>query len=216
MNYLFLGDDALTKNQKIIELKEKHLNASSSLFDYEVLHAQKLDPDDLIKALLALPAASPSRFVLIRQGHKLTERHLEILLEFWQKDSPQAAVVLDSDELELKSSLLNAVKPFVKIFKFSRQEPLKVFAVTDALSARNTTAALQNLYLLFAQDVHPLYIMGPLVWFWGRQRSRISSERFRQGLRALQNADGNIKRSRMEPEHAVEKVVVELGELLGK
>ena len=43
---------------------------------------------------------------------------------------------------------------------------------------------------------------------------RYGKERFERGLKALEEADLNIKRSRLEPRYAVEKLVVELGLLL--
>ena len=83
-----------------------------------------------------------------------------------------------------------------------------------AAERSRASEALQILANLYAQDVHPLQIMGGLVWFWGKQRQKISTERFKKGLAALHKADLNVKRSRLKPEYAVEKVVVELSGLL--
>ncbi len=63
-------------------------------------------------------------------------------------------------------------------------------------------------------NVHPLQIMGALVWYWGKEGKACGKERFERGLKALEEADLNIKRSRLEPQYAVEKLVVELGLLL--
>ena len=56
--------------------------------------------------------------------------------------------------------------------------------------------------------------MGALVWFWGKSQDRMPGERFRKGLLVLQEADVNIKRSRLKPEYAVEVAVIKLMRLL--
>ncbi|MBZ0166329.1 MAG: hypothetical protein K8I00_05930, partial [Candidatus Omnitrophica bacterium] len=66
------------------------------------------------------------------------------------------------------------------------------------------------LAVLLRDGTHPLQIMGGLVWIWGRLKNRISADNFQQGLRELQAADLNIKRSRLHPEHAVEILVTKL------
>ena len=62
---------------------------------------------------------------------------------------------------------------------------------------------------------HPWYtrtlqLMGGLVWFWGKLKQRISAEKFKKGLLHLQEADLNIKRSRIKAEYALEVLVVKL------
>ena len=61
--------------------------------------------------------------------------------------------------------------------------------------------------------------IGGLYWlrgksFTGKEGKTLGKERFERGLKALEEADLNIKRSRLNPQHAVEKAVVELGLLL--
>ena len=50
--------------------------------------------------------------------------------------------------------------------------------------------------------------MGGLVWSWGKARSFARRENFQKGLVALQEADLNIKRSRLAPQQALEVLVV--------
>ena len=76
-----------------------------------------------------------------------------------------------------------------------------------AMSSRNAGEALKILDELLESNVHPLQIMGGLVWYWGKERERLSPQSFYKGLTALEEADLNIKRSRLKPEHAVEKVL---------
>ena len=65
----------------------------------------------------------------------------------------------------------------------------------------------------YNQGMYPLQMMGALVWYWGKEGRALGPQRFERGLKALEEADLNIKRSRLLPEYAIEKLVVELVEL---
>jgi DNA polymerase III delta subunit len=54
------------------------------------------------------------------------------------------------------------------------------------------------------------------VWYWGKEGRMLAKTKFERGLQALEEADLNIKRSRLNPEYAVEKLVVELMSLAGR
>ena len=85
--------------------------------------------------------------------------------------------------------------------------------MTKKMTSGNGAEALQILNRLYDDGAHPLQIMGGMVWAWGNERSRVSAENFEKGLRELQDADLNIKRSRLNPEQAVEILVVKLASL---
>jgi len=214
MTYLLIGPDLPKKDAKIAELKAKIFSDPAAIaFDYEVLYAHKLDSDTLKKSLLSLPHLAPKRLVVVHQGERLKDHNLEIVLDFL-KDQPQTTVlVLEYDELDVKSALFNKLKPLTEVTFFGGGKTLNVFDMTRAISSRNGAQALQILHELLDNDTHPLQIMGGLVWFWGKERDRLNSQRFHKGLEVLEEGDLNIKRSRLKPEHAIEKVVVELSSL---
>ena len=69
------------------------------------------------------------------------------------------------------------------------------------------------LHGFYNQGMYPLQMMGALVWYWGKEGKALGPQRFEKGLKALEEADLNIKRSRFLPEYALEKLIVELVEL---
>jgi DNA polymerase III delta subunit len=228
MTYLFIGPDLPKKDAKIAELKDKLFGDPSALaFDYETLYAHKLDPDTLKKSLLALPHIAPKRLVVLRQCERLRARSLEsdenqpapknrnldILLEFLNDQPKTTVLVLDFEELDLKGALFGKLKPLTEVSFFGNGRSLNVFDMTRAISGRNAAEALKILYQLLDDNIHPLQIMGGLVWYWGKERDHLNPKRFQQGLMVLEEADLNIKRSRLKPEYAIEKVVVELAGL---
>ncbi len=216
MIYLLIGHDLLKKDAKIAEIKNKLFKDPSVLsFDYESLHAHKLDHDDLTKSLLTLPHLAPQRLIVLRQCERLHERNRATILEFLSQRSKTTVLVLDFDELDVKSALFGRLKPLTETTFFGSKKTLNVFDMTRAISSSNAAEALKILYELLGNNTHPLQIMGGLVWYWGKERERLSTQSFHKGLSVLEEADLNIKRSRLKPEYAVEKVVVELAMLRG-
>ena len=211
MTYLFLGEDSPAKDHKIAELKKKILpNSQSFQFDYETLHAAKLEGPNLKKALMNLPALAPRRLVVIRECHRLSAQNQDILVQFLEKAYDHAIILLDSPEWDHKNSFVKKIRRMVEILEFSTAKKLDVFDLTRAIDSRKETEALKILDQLLAGGIHPLQILGALVWFWKKSRGRFAGNEFEKGLLALQEADLNIKRSRLKPEYAMEVLVVKL------
>jgi len=216
MTYLFLGEDNEAKDAKILELKNKILTSfEARQFDFDLLHGFKLEPDVLKKAFLALPVVAPKRLIVLRQINRLTEHNQKIVLEFLAQKLENIYLILEADIAEAEEGFLRKVKPFVKVVLFGRGKEVNVFDMTDHISLKNASGALKILNELLEKGTYPLQIMGGLVWYWGRVRLKISQTSFQKGLQALEETDLNIKRSRLDPQHALEKLVVELVVLQG-
>ena len=123
-------------------------------------------------------------------------------------------MILDSDDDDLGDAFLGKCAKLAEVTSFSKAAPPNVFDVTNALSRRQTMDALGLLTDLLKDGMQPVQVMGVLVWIWGKSRPRLSPQKFKEGLLALEEADLNIKRSRLKPDHALEVVVVKLGSLL--
>ena len=215
MIYLLLGEDSLAKDQKIAELKTKTLCSTEAVeFDCIVLHAAKLDAHEFKKVLFELPAVAAQRFIVLRTVQKLSAQNKKIFLEFLERQPSHAVVVLDSDEAGGKDEFLSQVSAQARVLHFQTRARQNVFDMTRAMSACNPTQALKILDDLLFDGNHPLQIMGGVVWFWGKTKQRLTKDTFKKGLLELQEADLNIKRSRLKAEHALEIVVVKLCSLL--
>lgn len=216
MIYLFWGEDRAAKEKRIIEIKKKNLTSADALkFDYDLHHGLKLDPVVLKKTLLSLPAISKRRLILIRAVEKLSTQNKKIILDFIQTKSRYAVLILDLDEALPKNNFFNKVTKVAEAVCFGRGVPKEnVFDMTRAMEGRDSSGALKILNQLLNEGNHPLQIMGGLVWFWGKSKNRLSGDQFKKGLQVLQEADLNIKRSRLKPEHAVEIAVTKMSLLL--
>jgi len=211
MIYLFFGQDYSAKDQKIREIKNKYLISDQAQhYDFDQLDGSKLSAEDLKKSLITLPVILKQRILLIRKIEKLTDQNKEILLTWINEKKAHGVLLLDSDAAELKNAFFKEISLSAQLFSFSLGKKQNVFDMTRAIGSRNGTEALRILNELMEEGDHPLQIMGGLVWFWGKQKSVVSSDKFLKGLKFLQEADLNIKRSRLKPEYAVEMAVVKL------
>ncbi len=210
MHYLFVGEDAFEKDAKIEELKRSFFSSpQASQFDYEVLHAHKLQTADLRKALLALPALSSKRLVVIRNCQKLSPSNKKVIVNFLG-ESVDCEIVLDYFSFDWKSRFFENIRPYVKVFRFGEGEAVNTFRLLDVIMAGQKGKAVEVLSRLLSQGEHPLQVLGGMVALWRRKKNWMPYQRFEEGLRILQEADLNIKRSRMRPEYALEMAVVKL------
>ena len=214
MIYLIVGENTLAKDQKIADLKKKLISPDAVLFDYEVLDSHKLDPDDLKKALLALPVIAPKRLIVLHHINKLSSRPKDIILEFAQSKSNSPELILEEIDLDARQSFNKEITSLSQFLQFPLEPKKNVFDMTKAMSGRQPVDALKILEDLLDAQEPPLKILGALVWFWGKSKERLSSEKFQKGLRALLQTDMNIKRTRLEPQHALEILVIKLTSLI--
>jgi len=215
MIYLLLGKNVFAKDAKINEIKQKILlNKEALKFDYEVCHATKCDAADLKKALMALPALAKKRVFLIRSAHKLNQQNKDILLGFIQQKLSHLELILDAQAPDLRTKFWGQIARTAKTFEFGAIEEQNVFDVTRAMSRRNPKDALKILSGLLAEGIHPLKIMGGLIWFWGKEKNHLGADKFQEGLKYLKETDLNIKRSRLKPEFALEVLIVNLIQLI--
>jgi DNA polymerase III delta subunit len=215
MIYLLLGEDLPAKDAKIVEIKNKLFKQTPEAlaFDFDNLDAKELEENALKKALLTLPVIAPHRLIVVRQIHKLKTADMKVLLGYCQKPASHCDLILESSESTLKGDLKD-LPMYAKGMVMGKPEGASVFDMTKLISAQRSGEALKMLDGFYRANVHPLQIMGALVWYWSKEGKGCGKERFERGLKALEEADLNIKRSRLEAQYAVEKLVVELGVLL--
>ena len=215
MTYLFLGEDNDKKEEQIAKIKkETLLSLDAHKFDLEILYANKLPSDTLKKSLMSLPAVAEKRLVLLHTLEKLSPHNKTIIQEFVSEPQSNVVLILESGTLTQGDAFVKKIRPHVKVIDSLKATKVNVFDMTRAMTSRRSPEALKILHVLFHEGIHPLQIMGGLVWFWGKTRVRLSSEKFEKGLLFLQEADLNIKRSRLKAEYTLEILIVQLCTIL--
>jgi DNA polymerase III delta subunit len=214
MLYTLIGDQIQAKEKKIDEIKKSFLTSGNNFFDHETLYGTKLNSYELKKSLLNLPALASKRVITIKTSQKLDSQNQDIILNFIKTNPKYLVLILDFDGNEETQSFYKKIQGQGESFKFISPPKANVFDMTRAIEQKNLVGAFKILHELFEAGQHPLQIMGGVVWFWGKQKQRLSQDRFGQGLEALQEADLNIKRSRINPEQAIEVLVTKLSGLI--
>ncbi len=214
-HYLIIGNDICLKEDHIASLKTKFLPSSDSKnFDYDVLYAQKTSSEELKRILFALPAVAQERLVVIRGGDALKSPQQDLLVDFVTSDQRQTRLIVEGDWTD-RDPFVKKIRSFFSVKAFFLPDKENIFAVTRMLMAGRPAEALTVLHQIIDDGSHPLQIMGGLVWFWGKEaRARMGQEEFEKGLLFLQEADLNIKRSRLPPEQALEVVISKMSLLL--
>ncbi len=211
MVYLFFGEETSAKDEKIKEIREKTILSPDALsFDYELLHASKLAPEILKKALLTLPVIAKKRLIIIRQAENLNPQNKNIIMGYLDNISEKIILILDSASFDSKENFYKKLSEKAKVISFAAVQGKNVFDMTKAIARGDSAQALKILSDLIEDGQYPLQIMGALVWSWGKAKENISSVNYRNGLDCIQKADLNIKRSRLDPQQALEILVVSL------
>ena len=211
--YLLSGEDSLGKDQKIEDIKSKVLlTKEAKEFDCEILYSYKLNAEILKKSLIAVPAVASQRVVVIHNIQKLDQHNQDIILNCLESKYTHLVLILSNDIADAKNSFIKQLTPLVKVLRFSKGKKKNIFDLTNVMSKNNGTKALEVLHNLIDEGNHPLQLMGGLIWYWGKEKSKLSSESFERGLKRMQEADLNIKRSRLKPSEAMEVLVVQLME----
>ncbi len=209
MTHILIGADHTARFRAVAAMKDR-LRRAIDAIDSETIDADRLAADALKKALLTLPA-SGRRLVCIRDAHRLSSDCRRILREVCTGIPDHLDLIIESSEWKPSDpcvKALSAVGAQVKVFVPSRRNG--VFDMTRLIEGGRTAEALKVLRELLEGGVHPLQILGGMVWFWGQQRRRLTEDDFVRGLRALQATDLQVKRSRLRPHHALEILVVRL------
>lgn len=215
MTYLIIGEDIAVKENKILQLKQKFLTSPDSQnYDFDILYATKLDAAVLKKALIALPAVSDKRLIILHDCHKLSLQNKKIIIEFIGSPEDHVVLILESGQLTSRDSFYKKIYKTVELFETQSEQKPNVFNMTRAMSMRKKSEALKILHVLLSDGVHPLQIMGGLIWYWEKSRPKLSFDKFTKGLTCLQETDLNIKRSRLNPNYAMELLVVKLCSIL--
>ncbi len=211
MIYLLVGQNNLSKENKISEIKSQALSFKEAIsFDYDVLHAHRLDSDVLKKSLISLPTIAKKRVVLMRQFDDITPQCKKIILETFSQVKDSLILILDIEQLSAKDAFVKQLGSEATILNFGNKRKVSVFDLTKAIAAKSKAESLKLLYEILESGDHPLQIIGAIVWGWKKLRSRMSAEKFQEGLASLRETDFSIKRSRLKPEYALEVLVVKL------
>lgn len=206
--YIFIGEDALSKEARLKKLKEELLFRQTQDFNLDILYAGQLELRGLQEKILAIPFKSKQRIIAIKDAEKLTQEIKDFLIKFAQSSDHSVAVVLDINKAPVKDQFIKNISSYAQIIRFKDNLRPDTFSLSRQIEARKTDSALRVLNRLLQEGEKPERILGGLRYAW--QKNAFSPLEAKKRLRALINCDSDIKTGRLKPDFALEKLVISL------
>lgn len=204
MLYLFIGQDASSKETKLKQLKQECFSADVGQFNLDVLYAKELGLKELQEKLLSLPVRAQKRMVVIKGAQGLKEDVREFILSYAKEAQPKIILLLDIDRYDFKDTFIKSVTKYAKVLRFRESLTLDTFALSRAIDLKKADYSLKVLSQLLENGEKPERILGGLRYSWERKPEA------RRKLKALLNCDIDIKTGRLKAPFALERLVVRL------
>ena len=206
--HVLIGQDNLSKDAKLKNLKSQFLTQSTEQFNWDMLYARELHLKDLQEKLLSLPLGSKKRMVVIRGAASLKKELKDFIARYVKEPSGWVILVLDIDHFDPKDEFIRSLSRHARIYRFKEEVVLNTFTLSRQIELRRADFALRTLSGLLSNGEKPERIMGGLRYSW--ERSSLDPRDLARRLKRLLRCDIEIKTGRLKPVHALEKLIVEL------
>ena len=207
MIYLFVGQDSLSKDIKLKEIKDQFLAKDIEDFNQDILYARDLKIMDLQKKLLSFPANSDRRLIIIKDAQDLKPEIKEFLGKYIKNPYPWIILVLDiTERYNPRDDFIKKNLRSLKIFRFKEDTSANTFDLARNIEQKEVLLSLEILNHLLKNGEKPERILGGMRY----ALEYSGSSDLRKKLKLLLDCDINIKTGRLKPDIALEKLVVNL------
>ncbi len=208
MVYLFIGQDSLSKDLQLKKLRQEFLPKSTEQFNLDILYAKDLSLKGLQEKFLSLPVGNPKRIIVIKNAQDLKDDSREFLSNYVLKPYPQLVLVLDISNSEKNEAFVRGLSKHSQVVRFKEVIPPNTFTLSRFIQQRKADLALHILKQLLDDGEKPERILGGLRYVW--EKDPLSPLESRRRLKLLLNCDIDIKKGRLKPAFALEKLVISL------
>ena len=208
MVYIFIGQDNPAKEIQLKNIRQKHLSQDLEDFNLDIIYAKEAKLKSIQEVFLSLPVNSDKRLVVIKDAGLLAKDAKEFILRYLKKSFKQIILVMDFEHYDRKDDFLTVVSRYGKVTRFKESIADDTFSLLRQIESGKAAPALGILTNLLREGERPERILGGLRYAWEKQEI-ISAENKRR-LRFLLEADIDIKKGRLKPAFALEKLVINL------
>ena len=208
MVYIFIGQDNPAKEAQLKKIKQEHLAKDLEQFNLDVIYAREAKLKALQEVFLNLPVKSGKRVVVVKDAAALAEDCQEFIKRYLSAGSADIVLVMDFEHFERKDDFLNSVLAHAKVMRFKEVAQDDTFSLLRQIESGQIAPALGILTRLLKDGERPERILGGLRYSWEKQ-SGVSAQNKRR-LLALLHCDIDIKKGRLKPAFALEKLVIDL------
>jgi DNA polymerase III delta subunit len=206
--YLFIGEDAQSKNLKIKDLKETLLARELADFNFDVMYASSLTLKELQEKMLFLPVKAKRRMVVVKEAQKLKQDVRDFLLEYAKKPLMDVFLVFDAQREERGDAFLDSLARYAQVFRFKDTAQADTFTLSRSINSRKSDSALRILNQLLENGERPERLLGGLRY--AVEKDALQPLEKRRRLKLLLVCDIDIKTGRLKPEFALERLVISL------
>ncbi len=206
--YLFLGQDSLSKDLKLKNIKQAILGPALEPFNADILYGRELTLEKLQERFLALPLKAAKRLMVIRDAQALKEELREFILNYALKPSPGLVLILDFALTDSRSEFIQRLKRHAQVVQFKENVQPDTFLLSRLINLKKADYALRVLNQLLNNAEKPEWILGGLRYV--SERDVVNPQEKRKRLKLLLHCDMEIKTGRLKPRFALEKLVVGL------
>jgi len=208
MIYIFIGEDNPSKDLRLKKIREEFLTPEIESFNLDVFYAKELNLKALQERILSLPVKAKKRIIVIKDAQSLKQEVKDYLQKYARSPSGQIVLVLDMNRRDAKDAFLRGVSQYARVILFKESPRLDTFGLARRIDTGEAGPALKMLDELLENGERPERILGGLRYAWENKQS--SPLEIKKRLRLLLYCDMDIKRGRLKPEFALEKLVVKL------
>ncbi len=206
--YLFIGQDSLSKNTKLKQLRQEFLDRDTEQFNLDILYVREFSLHNLQERLLCLPVGTKRRMVIVKGAQGLKKDIQEFISKYVKNPYAGVILVLDIDPHPPQGEFINQISKYSQVHRFKEEIRPDTFMLSRYIDQRQPPYALRLLSQLLKNGERPERILGGLRYAY--QRNIHDRPDKRRRLKLILDCDLDIKAGRLKPSFALEKLVVNL------
>lgn len=205
---LFIGQDAFAKDRAFARVKADFLRKDTQEFNLDILYGKDLALKILQETLAQLPLSSQKRIVVIKNTPALRKEIKDFLCAYVKNPHPHILLVLDALRYEPADKFLGYILKYSQVFRFREERTTTVFDLSRQLELKKADSSLRLLHRLLQDGKKPELILGGLRYNW--EKKNLTPQQLKEKVKFLLRCELEIKRGRLKPSFALEKLVVGL------
>ncbi len=209
MNFLLIGEDEFSKDEYIANIKKEAFKKEFEGFNFDCLYAQEIkDKHSLQESFLRLPQGSTKRVILIKNVERL-RKDIEDCIKSYLKNPFKHLVLILESRNGLKWDSINSLRDF-KAINFKKSRVSNGLDLNKAIANRRPDLAVKILSDLIKDGQKPHFILGGILGYIRKRLDSLGKKRASIALNCILRTDLEIKTGKLQPEYAIEKLLVQL------
>ncbi len=208
MVYIFIGQDNPAKELQLKKIRQVYLAKDLEQFNLDIIYAKDAKLKSIQEIFLGLPVNADKRMIVIKDAGNLSKDCREFIERYLPSASRHIVLVMDFEHFDRKDDFLSTVSRHAKILRFTEIPQEDTFGLLRQIESGQAASALSILTRLLKDGERPERILGGLRYSWEKQNGALAENKRR--LLALLECDIDIKKGRLKPAFALEKLVIEL------